>query len=445
MKTSQELNMPMINLHAAGIDIGSKEHWVSVGQDAGSVKVFGVLTADNLAIIDWLKKCKITSVAMESTGNYWQVLYNELERAGFHVVLCSLRGIKNPKGKTDNKDCCWIQKLHTLGLLNASFVPSLDIETLRSYTRHRNNLMEQATACSNKMQKTLRLLNVRLELVISDITGVSGLKIIKAIIDGQRDANALASLAHFGVKKTKEQIAAALLGNWREEQLFILEDLFEQYLSIQARIQKTEAKAEGVLRSMCLEEEPQAVNKNVSSKKRMKGQYNIDLNNLGYQYFGIDLMKIDGVSYNTVMTLIAEVGHDITKFPSSKAFASWLRLSPNVKVSGGKVLSSKTPQNRNILSVALRNAANTIAQRKDGYLKQFFSRIAYRKGRAAAITATGRKLAVIIYNMIMKKEEYNPISEIRYEQKIKHHAISNIKRTIKRLNLSASDLETAMG
>ena len=445
MKKSQELNMPMINLHAAGIDIGSKEHWVSVGQDAGAVKVFGVLSADNLAIIDWLKQHKITSVAMESTGNYWQVLYNELERAGFHVVLCSLRGIKNPKGKTDNKDCCWIQKLHTLGLLNASFVPSLKIETLRSYTRHRNNLMEQATACSNKMQKTLRLLNVRLELVLSDITGVSGLKIIKAIIDGQRDATILANLAHVGVKKTKEQIAAALLGNWREEQLFILEDLYEQYLSVQLRIKKTETKAEQVLSSMCMEEEAKNLPENISSKKRMKGQYNIDLNKLGYQYFGVDLMRIDGVSYNTVMTLIAEVGHDIIKFPSSKAFASWLRLSPNVKVSGGKVLSSKTPQNRNILSVALRNAANTIAQRKDGYLKQFFSRIAYRKGRAAAITATARKLAVIIYNMIMKKEEYNPITEIKYEQKIKQHAISNIIRTMKRLKLDQKDLQPIIG
>ncbi len=445
MKKSQELNMPMINLHAAGIDIGSKEHWVSVGQDAGSVKVFGVLSADNLAIIDWLKQHEVTSVAMESTGNYWQVLFNELERAGFHVVLCSLRGIKNPKGKTDNKDCCWIQKLHTLGLLNASFVPSHEIETLRSYTRHRNNLMEQASACSNKMQKTLRLLNVRLELVISDITGVSGLKIIKAIIDGQRDAIALANLAHFSVKKTKEEIAAALLGNWREEQLFILEDLYEQYLSVQTRIKKTETKAETILSNMCMKEDTKVLPKNMSSKKRMKGQYNINVSKLGYQYFGVDLMKIDGVSYNTVMTLIAEVGHDIIKFPSSKAFASWLRLAPNVKVSGGKVLSSKTPQNRNTLSVALRNAANTIAQRKDGYLKQFFSRIAYRKGRAAAITATGRKLAVIIYNMIIKKEEYNPITEIHYEQKIKQHAISNIKRTMKRLKLDQKDLQWAVG
>jgi transposase len=445
MKKSEELNMPIINLHAAGIDIGSREHWVSVGQFANAVKVFGTLSADNLAIIDWLKQHKITSVAMESTGNYWQVLYNELERAGFQVVLCSLRGIKNPRGKTDNKDCCWIQKLHTLGLLNASFVPSPQIETLRSYTRHRNNLVELATACSNKMQKTLRLLNIRLELVISDITGVSGLKIIKAIIDGERDAVALANLAHFGVKKTKEQIAAALLGNWREEQLFILEDLFEEYLSIQERMNRTEIKAEKVLRNMCVEIECKVLPKNISSKKRMKGQYNIDLNNLAYQYFGVDLMKIDGVSYNTVMTLIAEVGHDIVKFPSSKAFASWLRLSPHVKVSGGKVLSTKTPQNRNILSVALRNAANTIAQRKDGYLKQFFSRIAYRKGRGAAITATGRKLAIIIYNMIMKKEEYNPISEIRYEQKIKQHAISNIKRTMKRLNLDQKDLEVILG
>ncbi|MGL4610240.1 MAG: IS110 family transposase [Trueperaceae bacterium] len=440
-----QAHLPVVNPHAAGIDIGSREHWVAVGQGPKDVQVFGVLTSDHSAVIEFLHQHSIATVALESTGSYWQALYSDLQRAGFEVVLCSLRGIKNPNGKTDNKDCLWIQRLHSLGLLKGAFIPEASIELLRTLTRHRAHLVEQATACSNRLQKTLRLLNIRLELAVSDITGTSGLAIINAIVGGERCAATLAELAHASVRKTKQQIADTLLGNWREDHLFVLQDLLSEYKGIQERIVKVEQKAEDMLTEMCNQRTSKDLPKDLSRKKVMKGQYRIDLPSLSYRYFGVDLMKIDGVSHNTVMTLIAEVGHDINKFPSAKAFASWLRLAPGVRISGGKVISSRTPHTRNLLAQALRNAANTIAQRKDGYLKQFFSRIAYRKGRAAAITATARKLAVIIYSMVTKNQAFIPMGDRNYEQKVKQQAIKHINRTLNRLNLNLDDLQVSPG
>lgn len=238
----KELKMPIVHANTAGIDIGSKEHWVAVNQNPEDVRVFGVYEKDHKALGEWLKTNHIEHVVMEATGSYWQTLFNYLEKEGFKVLLCNTKIIKNPKGKSDNKDCMWLQKLHSLGLIHGSFVPDASIEKIRQYNRYRNALVEERTACINRMQKALQLLNVRLDVVLSDITGKSGLNIINAILNGERNPKVLASLAHGSVKKSQEEIAAALDGNYREELLFQLEDQLSLLNRFNASIERTECK-----------------------------------------------------------------------------------------------------------------------------------------------------------------------------------------------------------
>lgn len=239
---NKEVNMPIVNANTAGIDIGSKEHWVAVNQNPDDVRVFGVYEKDHQELSDWLKQHHIEHVVMEATGSYWQTIFSHLEREGFNVLLCNSKLIKNPKGKSDNKDCMWLQKLHSLGLVHGSFIPDAQIEKIRQYNRYRSALIEERTACINRMQKALQLLNVRLDVVLSDITGKSGLSIINAILNGERDAHVLASLAHSSVKKSKDEIAAALNGNYREELLFQLEDQLNLLHRFNQSIERTELK-----------------------------------------------------------------------------------------------------------------------------------------------------------------------------------------------------------
>ncbi|MEJ7610625.1 MAG: IS110 family transposase [Ferruginibacter sp.] len=435
----QTLDLPVINHHAAGIDVGSKEHWVAIGQNDTDVKIFGVYTKDYQSMVEWLNENAVTSIVMEATGSYWQTLFSHLEKAGFEVLLCSSKTIKNPAGKTDKKDSRWLQKLHTLGLLKPSFIPEKQIEELRQYTRYRHNIMLDASAHANRIQKILHLLNVRLDVVFSDVMGASGMKIIKAILAGERCGEALAAMANNGIKKSKQEIALALVGNWKKELLFQLADVLSLYERLQESIIKTEIQIEELLKEIN-KENAALYNDSLTKKKKQKGQYKIDVAGLSYQYFGVDLMAIDGVAHNTVMTLISEVGMDIKKFKTAKTFASWLRLCPNNKTSGGKILSSRTPRSKNLLAHAFRNAANTIAQRKEGSLKVFFSRIAFKKGRGAAISATARKIAVIVWNMILKQTPYLPIEENNYKEKIKKNCTNNIRKTMQRLNISVDEL-----
>ena len=248
MSTKTIMELDIVNPCCAGIDVGSKEHWVSVGQNEDTdIKKFGVFTADMELIIAFLKEHNIQSVAMEATGSYGKCLFSALQAAGFEVILSTTNTIKNPAGKTDKLDCKWLQKLHTLGMLNAAFIPSEDVETLRYYHRHRENLTAHCVQYSNRMQKCLQHLNLRLENVIRDVTGISGLKIIKAILDGEKDGNNLAALASPNVKKTKEEIAAALVGNWKPEIMYELKDNYDMYIEAQNRIKKLDIQIKEVL------------------------------------------------------------------------------------------------------------------------------------------------------------------------------------------------------
>lgn len=444
----ESISMEVVNPQAAGIDVGSRSHWVAVGQLESDVREFGVFNEDLFAMADWLKEKGIKTIAMESTGTYWQNLYAVLIAKGFHVILCNGKFTKNIKGKkTDVKDCQWIQKLHTLGLLSGSFLPDGKTEQLRTYCRHRANLLHNAASTSRKMQKYLRLLNLRLDVVVKDICGLTGLAIIRAICHGESNPEKLASLRHGNCRKSEEEIAKALHSNGRKDYLFALQQELETYDHLQRKIEQCDIEIEKTLNEIIdtdddkkqhhIEPKPhKRINKNTPK--------NIDLNLKSYQMFeGTDLLAIEGMSYSTVLALMSEVGIEgIRKFPTAKHFSSWLRLAPNNKVSGGKLLSSKVPKGSNRLKIALRNAANAIGNLKDSTpLRDFFQRINFRKGRVSAISATARKLAVIIWNMVVKGVPYiNPEGYLYLDQKRKLGLVKRIKKQIDKFGLTNEDI-----
>lgn len=440
--------MEVVNPHAAGIDVGSRSHWVAVGQTENDVQEFGVFNEDLFAISDWLHEKHITSVAMESTGTYWQNLYSVLISKGFHVILCNGKFTKNIKGKkSDVQDCQWIQKLHTLGLLSSSFLPEGKTEELRTYCRHRSNLLHLAASTSKKMQKYLRLLNLRLDVVVKDICGLTGLSIIRCICEGESDAQKLASLRHGNCRKSEKEIARALQSNGRKDYLFALQQELDTYDHLQAKIVACDKEIEKMLDEIINSDEDKKQHY-IASKPHKRVNKNtpkdIDLNLKSYQMFeGIDLLAIEGMSYSTVLSLMSEVGIEgIRKFPSAKHFASWLRLTPNNKVSGGKLLSSKIPKGSSRLKIALRNSANAIGNLKDSTpLRDFFHRINFRKGRVSAVSATARKLAVIIWNMVVKVTPYeNPEGYLYLDQKRKLGLVKRIRKQIDKFQLTNEEL-----
>ncbi len=435
--------MQIVNPHAAGIDVGSKSHFVALGQEKEDVFEFGVFTKDHDALIDFLHGHDVDTIAMESTGSYWQTLFFALQAAGFEVLLVSGHQTKNVRAKTDVKDSQWIQKLHSLGLLRGSFLPSKETEKLRILYRHRCFLVEESAKMSNKMNKALRLMNLRLDNVISDITGKSGMAIITAILAGERSGKNLSLLADRRVRKSKKEIADALVGHWKDEYLLELQDCYDMYIFLQQKIKNTDKNIETLLSQFTKKSEFTVNEKTLTVKQRKgKNQPKFDLPYLSYLYYGVDLFAIEGVSSSTVLTLISEIGDGIYKFPSAKEFTSFLRLAPNNRISGGKIISSRTPKGSNKLALALRNAANTIDNCKSGALYHFFKRIAYKKGRSAAITATARKLAVIIWNMIIKKQEYKPLSNDEYLLSIKEKRIKTIQKIMEKSKITISELST---
>lgn len=373
----QELSLQVENLNAAGIDVGSRSHMVAIDQIKDNVREFGVYTKDHEQLIIYLQSCNITTVAMESTGSYWQTLFNALQRAGFEVLLVGGSQTKNVKGrKTDVIDCMWIQKLHSLGLLSGSFLLSHVLQELRTYYYHRQHLIEQVASYVHKMQKSLRLMNIRLDIAIRDVVGKSGLRIVEAILAGNRDPYYLASLVDIRVKKSKQEVADSLHGWWREELLFELNACLNFYKLYEKALSECDQTIERLLikhipekTSLTSQEEKMLKE---TKKKNRKHAPGFNVSNIAYQYFGTDLFAISGVSHTTVLCLLTNIGHDLHKFPSAKSFASWLRLVPNNKISGGRIISSHTPSGKNYIATALRQAANSIGNQKDHDLTPFF-------------------------------------------------------------------------
>jgi len=443
----KKMELDIINPKAAGIDVGSRSHYVAVGQSLEDVKEFGVYAEDLTALCLWLLSYGVNSVAMESTGDYWQNLYAELMKHGIDVVLCNGKFTKHAKGKkTDVQDCIHIQKLHALGLLTSSFLPDETTEKLRTYCRQRSNLLSSAAGTARKMQKYLKFLNFRLDVVVKDVCGLTGLAIIEDICKGNLDPESLAEHRHYNCRKSKKEIAKALHGNNREDFLFGLKQEYQAYQFFQKQIKACDKNIDQFVKQE-LKRSPEKIKLKTTDKPYKRQNKNAisikNFNQIAYQYFGgVDLMAIEGLSHSTVLSIMSEIGPEgFKKFATSKQFVSWARLAPNNKISGGKVLSSKVPKGSNRIKIALRQAANAIGNLKDTHLSDFFRRIAFRKGRQAAVSATARKLGVIIWTMVTKQVPYTPPNEYLFlDQKRKLKMVSRIKKNITKFDIKPEDV-----
>ncbi len=445
--SKKQMNLEVVNPNAAGIDVGSRSHWVAIGQDAQDVREFGVYSEDHQALCMWLTENHIETIAMESTGTYWQNLFSSLVVAGFDVILVNGKQTKNVKGKkTDIKDCQWIQKLHCLGLLSNSFLPDSTTDIIRTYSRHRQNLVRQSARTVLKVQKYLRLMNMRLDVVVKDIVGLTGTKIISDFIAGEHSGKELAKNRHYNCRKPEEEIAKALQYNGRDDYMFALKHEWGTYLHVQQQIEEVDAEIKKLLEDIIDKDDNKkqhVVDKKTYKRKNKNTIRGTDMNQIAYQYFeGIDLMAIEGVNDATLMAIISEIGLEgIKKFESAKQFTAWLRLAPNNKKSGGKVLSHHLPKGSSRLKIAFRNAANAIGNLKEGHLADFFRKINYKKGRATAVSATARKLAVIIWNMLVKVQSYNPPSQYLFlDEKRRLGLVKRIKKQITKFEIRPEQL-----
>ena len=445
----RKLEMEIINPNAAGIDIGSRSHFVAINQDLSDVREFGVYAQDMKELLKWLLENDVKTVAMESTGSYWQNLFTELQNSAIEVILTNGKFTKNIQGKkTDVLDCMWIQKLHTLGLLRGSFLPDLQTEHLRTLVRHRGNLIDTTSKASKRMAQNMRLMNLRLDVVVKDIVGLTGLRIINAICNGQTSGEELAKLRHGNCKKSEEEIAKALQSNNRQDYLFVLKQELQKYQDAQRLILECDMEIKKLLDEFINQDDVKKslyIDKKAHKRINKNTPKNIDLNLISYQYFdGIDLYAIEGFSHGTVLTLMSELGENgILKFQNAQHFTSWLRLAPNNKVSGGRILSSRTPKGSNRLKIALRQAANSIGNLKDTHLSNFFNRIAYRKGRAVAVSATARKVATILWNMLYKKQQYNPPTVYEYLDQKRKRKVIELQKQIANLDTKLSKIRPA--
>ncbi len=424
----------LINTNAAGIDIGAEFHYVAIpkGHDpeGKDVRNFGTFTADLYALAHWLKDCQIETVAMESTSVYWIPLFELLDSEGIDVNLVNPRFIKNVPGrKTDVLDCQWIQQLHTYGLLRGSFRPEEQICILRGYLRQRTMLVSYGSHHIQHMQKALEQMNIKLNQVVRDITGVTGMGIIRAIINGECNPKKLTKLRNPRCKNDAKTIARALHGNYRMEHLFALKQALELYDTYHEKIVDCDRKIEQHLSSFEDQSNGLPLDKTHKSN-RGKNKPSFDARSHLYRMTGIDLTVVDGLDTLSILKIISEIGLDMSLWPTEKHFGSWLGLSPGSKVSGGKVMSSKTKKCANRAAHALRLAAYSL-QRSKSATGAFFRRKKAQKGPAKAITATAYKLARIIYNMLKNGTEYKDIGQDYYEQRYQKRLVENLKRRAK--------------
>ena len=418
---------PLMNLHAAGVDLGSREHWVAVPaeRDPQPVRSFGTFTADLAALADWLKACGITSVAMEATGVYWIPLFQLLERRGFAVLLVNARQIKNVSGrKSDILDCQWIQRLHAYGLLGGSFRPADAYCVVRSYLRYRDELVRARSTQTQHMQKALQQMNLPLAQVLADVNGVSGLAIIGAMLKGERNPLVLAALADRRVKASPSQIAKALVGDYRAEHLFVLQIAFELYHTYETKIAACDEALARELATL-----PDRVAVPAQPLPAKTGKKNLDENlRLGlYRKLGVDLTAIEGFGALVGLTVLTEVGPDLSRFKTEKHFTSWLGLCPDNRISGGKVLSCRTRRVVNRLSDVLRLAATTL-ERSQSALGAYYRRMKAKLGAAEGVTATAHKLARILYRLLKHGEAYVRQGLADYEKKHRERKLKGLQK-----------------
>lgn len=433
----------IVHPEAAGIDIGSQKHYVAVRPDRDSepVRCFGCLTPDLQAMGQWLKSCSVTTVAMESTGVYWIPVMQVLEESGLEVYLVDARQAKNMPGrKTDVKDCQWLQQLHTHGMLTRAFRPADAICVLRSYWRHRKDLVEMASMQIQLMQKSLEQMNLQLHKVLSDITGVTGMKILKAIVAGQRDPVVLAKMRHPQVKSSEETIAKALTGDWRAEHLFTLRQALELYEVYQQKIEACDHEIETYMQSLDARGDPKDTPK-TSAARRRKNQAHFDLRGQLHRLTGADLTSIDGIDAMTAQTVVSESGVDMSRFATEKHYSSWLGLCPNHQITGGKIRRRRTRKVRNRAAQALRVAAQSLHKSKTA-LGAYYRRMRGRLGPAKAITATAHKLAILIYRMLKYGMNYVDQGQQAYEKQYQQRTLQMLTKRAKQMGYGMIDLRS---
>jgi len=430
VKMELPVELKSVNLNAAGIDIGSRHHFVAVpeGRDKVSVKQFGVFTADLEELAEWLYQCGVTTVAMESTGYYWIPVFELLEGKGFAVKLVDARQTKNVSGrKSDMLDCQWQRELHTVGLLKGAFRPPDEVCVIRGYMRQREMLVQASSMHIQHMQKALTLMNLRLGNVVSDITGVTGMKIIKAIIGGERNPQVLASNRTEQCQHSQKVIAKSLQGNYRAEHLFALQQALELYEVYQEKIKDCERELMKVIQQQPhkTEEEPPPAEQKLRRRDKVRGE--VDVRSELYKQTGVDLYRVPGLGPETLLTLRGEVGLDMTPWKTEKLFSSWLGLCPGTRESGGKVLSRRSKRSRSRAAAAFRIAAASLRNSRTA-LGAFYRRIRARSGEAKAVTATAHKLAKIYYRLLKYGEAYVELGEKAYEERYQQQRVKALKK-----------------
>lgn len=446
-KSGKAIGLPIINARAAGIDIGSRIQVAAVPPELSDepVQTFQSFTGDIERMADWLVSLGIKTVAMESTGVYWIPVYEILEDRGLVVVLANARDCKAVPGrKSDVNDAQWIQRLHACGLLRASFHPARDIAALRAYMRIRDRHLEYSAAHLQHMQKALTLMNLQLHHVLSDISGVTGLKIIRAIVSGERDPDVLASMRDVRCHESIQTIRAALVGNYQPEHVFALSQAMALFDVYQARIADCDKQIENSLQLLNADRpEPQALLPAPRTKTKQANAPKFDARSMLYQLTGTDLTLIHGIGPSIALSLVAECGTDLSKWPTEKHFTSWLCLSPGCKISGGKVLSSHTRKSSSRLASQLRLVAVNVG-RTETALGAFYRRLAARIGKAKAVTATARKIAILFYRTMRFGMQYVDPGVDQYEQRYRERVVKQLQRRAAHFGLSLQPTEAGV-
>jgi transposase len=433
-------SLPVVRPNVAGVDVGSSEHWVCgpVRPDGSSnVKVFGTTTSQLDDLADWLIEEGVVSVAMESTYVYWIPLYELLESRGLEVLLVNARDLHNVPGrKTDLHDCQWLQLLHSCGLLRGSFRPRESIARMRALQRQLANLIAERTRCVQWMQKALDQMNVQVHRAVTDVTGLTGMAIIRGIVAGERDPVELARLRHGRCRKSVQQIADHLAGNWREEHLFNLASALRLFDALQSEIASYEAwllKQMQALQPPERRHEPVPSHPNPLKERAIRSRGDQDSRTALWRLAGVDLTRIDGISAGAARVVLTEIGPNLGAFPTENHFVSWLRLCPRTPISGGKPIKKRRNSlGANRIAGVLRMAATSL-QRSKSALGAAFRRIARHKGGAVAVFATARQLARLIYRMLRYGHDYVDIGEQAYEQQFQARRLATLTETAKSL------------
>lgn len=432
---SCDARLQIVHPDAAGIDVGSASHFVGVpaDRDAQPVREFGSWTADLHRLAEWLKSCGIRTVAMQSTGVYWIALRDVLEEHGLEVFLVNAQGTKNlPGRKSDVQECQWLMKLHTYGLLRNSFRPPEQIQGVRTIWRQRSRLVAEAGSKVQQMQKALTTMNVQLANTISDISGVTGMAIVRAIVGGERDPHALAQLRDGRIQASEEEIAHSLEGHWRDEVVFELKQVVESYDFQQQQIAACDVEIEkrmGRLAGHPTREQKvaEAPGGKKPVRKSRKNQPGFNLKAELHRIFGVDLTRIDGVDVMTAQVILTELGPDLSAFPSEGDFSSWLELAPRNDITGGKTIRKKPRKSRNRVANALRMAAEALS-RSDSYLGARYRKLRARLEGQPAVKAMARFLACLIYRLLTKGQEYVDKGAAYFERKRREREATNLHR-----------------